>query len=277
MAVALVAALCLAGGVSAESRYPWLPGSAQSAIETVQSIAPPEGFTRLAQDSTSFGSWLRHLPLRTGDNTVYVYDHSPKTNQKAHYRILDIDTGPRDLQQCADAVMRLRAEYLLCQKQHDRIHFNFTSGDTARWSDWKRGIRPKVDGNKVSFRQSAPPDSSYRSFRSYLDSVFMYAGTHSLKRELEPEIISDDIRPGDMFIQGGFPGHAVIVIDVVVSADGKRKLMMLAQGFTPAQDMHILKNPNDKDLSPWYRVKPVGRLLTPEWTFNWSDLRRFRD
>ena len=79
---------------------------------------------------------------------------------------------------------------------------------------------------------------------------------------------------GDIFIQGGFPGHAVIVIDLARDSTCQ-KLFLLAQGFTPAQDIHILKNDNDADLNPWYSI-PEGRLITPDWTFDKSDLMRFK-
>ncbi len=43
--------------------------------------------------------------------------------------------------------------------------------------------------------------------------VFAYAGTLSLYEELESVPIKDmDI--GDIFVQGGSPGHAVIVVDM---------------------------------------------------------------
>jgi len=43
----------------------------------------------------------------------------------------------------------------------------------------------------------------------------------------------------------------------------------------PAQDIHILKNPGNPELSPWYIVGKGERLITPEWIFEWKDLRRF--
>jgi hypothetical protein len=48
---------------------------------------------------------------------------------------------------------------------------------------------------------------------------------------------------------------------------------MLAQSYMPAQDIQILKNPNDSDISPWYSANFVDKLLTPEWTFDTGDLK----
>ena len=41
----------------------------------------------------------------------------------------------------------------------------------------------------------------------------------------------------------------------------------------PAQDIHILKS--FADVSPWYRCRSGGMLRTPEWEFDYEDLRRF--
>src|SRR5690349_16534601 len=71
----------------------------------------PKGFSRKRAAVSSFESWLRSLPLRN-DKTVYLYNHLPKRNQQAQFAVLDMPIGNQDLQQCADVVMRLRAEYL---------------------------------------------------------------------------------------------------------------------------------------------------------------------
>ena len=201
-----------------------------------------------------------------------------KHNQSAHHAVFDIDVGSRDLQQCADAVIRLRAEYLFTRLSEGAecgdISFNFTSGDAARWSDWRRGIRPRVSGNRVSWNQTASADETYLNFRRYLNTVFTYAGTHSLERELLPVSDPARVEPGDVFIQGGFPGHAVIVVDVAEDERGRR-VFLLAQSYMPAQDIHLLRNPASR--SPWYEAASSGRLLTPEWEFSFSDLRRFGD
>ena len=44
----------------------------------------------------------------------------------------------------------------------------------------------------------------------------------------------------------------------------------------PAQDFHVLKNPSDKGLSPWYPADFGEELKTPEWTFARGERRRFR-
>ncbi len=247
---------------------------AESSVLTISdSIKPPEGYNQLSVDENSFGAWLRKLPVQQNNDTVYLYNGDKKFNQLAQHLIVDIDVGNKDLQQCADAVMRLRAEYLFANADFEKIHFNFTSGDKASWLDWASGKRPVIKGNKVSWSQKAAEDHSYRNFRRYLETVFTYAGSASLSRELNKVTDPKRILPGDVFIQGGFPGHAVIVIDVAENDDGDR-VFLLAQSYMPAQQIHVLKNPKFWN-GPWYHAKSSGKLLTPEWIFNFTDLMRF--
>ena len=254
--------------------YPWLSSyDASEAIE--QRIAPPEGFQRTIEGKDSFGSWLRNLPLKAGKPEVKLFNGQLKGNQSAHFAVIDIDTGNRDLQQCADAVMRLKAEYHLACGDHQSIHFNFTSGDKADYSRWKQGYRPKINGNKVSWIKSASASDSYASFRKYMNIVFTYAGTYSLYQEMASVESQNNIRPGDVFIYGGFPGHAIIVMDIAENNETGEIAYLLAQSYMPAQEMHILKNPSDKNMSPWYIAKD-GYLRTPEWDFEAGSLKRFK-
>jgi hypothetical protein len=236
-------------------------------------IQPPAGYTRVPVPPGSFGAWLRELPLRAGRPQVRLFDGRLKSNQSAQAAIIDIDTGARDLQQCADAVMRLRAEYLRASGREGEVAFRFTSGDTARWTAWRDGLRPVVSGNRVRWASSAARDDSYASFRRYLDTVFTYAGSHSLERELTP-VRDAPIEPGDVVIQGGFPGHAVIVLDVARRPDGGT-VFLLAQSYMPAQDMHVLANPADAALSPWYIDTRSAPLISPEWRFPPHSIRRW--
>ena len=254
--------------------YPWLAG--QELTATIASeIPPPEGYKRIETPIDSFAHWLRHLPLKQKDTPVYLYNGTKKRNQDAHVAVVDIDTGTRDLQQCADAIIRLRAEYLYSRGQYASIHFTFTSGDEASFMQWASGYRPMVNGNKVQWVKSAGQDSSYRNFRRYLTTVYIYAGTYSLSKELKPRSTMHEMRIGDVFIEPGFPGHAVIVVDMAENKQNGKKVFLLAQSFMPAQDIHVLKNPDNTRLSPWYDLKFGRSLRTPEWTFKGTDLKYF--
>lgn len=76
-------------------------------------------------------------------------------------------------------------------------------------------------------------------------------------------------------IQGGSPGHCVIVVDMAVHKETGERLFMLAQSYMPAQDIHILKNEQKEEISPWYSLNFAGQLETPEWTFERDDLKQF--
>ncbi len=186
-----------------------------------------------------------------------------------------MDVGNKDLQQCADAIIRLRAEYFYSKGNYEAIRFNFTSGDEASFKKWAEGYRPVVKGNRVRWHHSETYNASYSKFRNYLDTVFMYAGSHSLSKELQPVRNINDMKAGDVFIEGGFPGHAVIVADMAVNKTTGKKLFLLAQSYMPAQDMHILRNPVNQGQNPWYKINFGQKLYTPEWTFERNQLKRF--
>jgi hypothetical protein len=254
--------------------YLWLGG--REPIATIASkIPPPEGYERVAVEANSFAHWLRHLPLKKKDTPVYLYTGEKKLNQNVHCAVVDIDTGTRDLQQCADAIIRLWGEYLYSRGLYSSIHFTFTSGDEASFTKWAAGYRPKVNGNKVQWVKKAGQDSSYRNFRRYLTTVYIYAGTYSLSRELKPRKDMQKMHIGDVFIEAGFPGHAVIIVDMAGTQSNGKKAFLLAQSFMPAQDIHVLKNPNDAGLSPWYDLAFGETLQTPEWQFKDTNLKYF--
>lgn len=236
---------------------------------------PPANFKRSAVTPGSFAEYLRALPLKAHGSPVYYYDGEIKNRKDVHAAVIDMDIGDRNLQQCADAIMRLRAEYLFKKKAYDQISFHFTNGFRADYARWRAGHRIIVDGNEVRWSDVHSPNESYEHFRRYLDLVFAYAGTLSLEKELVPVSI-DSIQIGDVFIKGGSPGHAIIVVDLAENETNGERLFLLAQSYMPAQDIHLLHNPRDKRLSPWYSNRFSGRLVTPEWMFEKEQLRRFR-
>ena len=77
-----------------------------------------------------------------------LFDGREKSYQGGAFAVIDIDVGSTDLQQCAEAVIRLRAGYLLQAGCADRIAFDFTSGYRVYWSDWRAGHRPVVSGKQ---------------------------------------------------------------------------------------------------------------------------------
>lgn len=251
--------------------HPW--EYSDESLSLKDRIDAPEGYKRLPAKENSFTAWLRDIPIKKGNPSVMLFNGKKKFNQLAQSHVVDIDIGKRDLQQCADAVMRLRAEYLWSVGKRDKIAFNFTSGDRAKWSSWSKGIRPKIKGNKVEWKQTSKANDSYKNFRKYLDIVFTYAGSASLSRELKKVDNPSKVLPGDVFIQGGHPGHAVIVLDVAENKDGER-VFLIAQSYMPAQNIHVLRNPKFWNGS-WYKAKDSGKLVTPEWIFEYSDLMRF--
>jgi len=228
--------------------------------KSVCSIPVPPGFKRSPADSGSFAQYLRDLPLKQNNNIVYLYNGQKKYNQSVQFAVIKMDVGKRDLQQCADAVMRLRAEYLYKCGKYDDIHFNFVSDNKPRYyNDYCNG------------------DHSYQKFRKYMDYIFSYANTASLSKELKLVENINDMHIGDVFIQTGNPyGHAVIVVDMAKNPDTGKKIFMIAQSYMPAQETHILRNNNDDSLNPWYSTDFEDELHTPEWTFRKENLKRFK-
>ena len=219
-------------------------------------IPPPPNFQRIPVEGGSFGAWLRDLPVKPPYSLVRLFDGRPKANQQIHVAVIDIDTGIKDLQQCADAVMRLRAEYLLASGRARDISFNDSKGKPQPF-------------------KGSPSD--YAGFRHYLDRVFSFSGTYSLEHEMRP-VLPSEMQIGDVFIKGGFPGHAVLVVDMALNPANGEKRFLLLQSYMPAQDMHILKNPKAAGGSPWYPVPTEkDELVTPEWTFPPRSLRRFKN
>lgn len=111
----------------------------------------PAGYTRKVNDENSFGHYLQHLPLKPYGTEVKYYDGRIKKNNDVYVSVVDLPIGKKNLHECADAVMRLKAEYLFKQKKYDDIHFNFLS-----------------DGKPRFYKEYVKGDFSYKKFWSYL-------------------------------------------------------------------------------------------------------------
>ena len=213
----------------------------------------PAGYKRSVSEN-SFGEFLENYPLYSDGRKIRLYNGKLSSTQNVHAAVLKMNMTDGDLQQCADSVISLYAEYYYKQKKYNKIKFHLTNGFEVDFSRWGQGMRVKVDGNKTYWVKSGQKDSSYKTFESYLRFVFAYAGTLSMVQESK-KISEKDIRPGDIFIYGGSPGHVEMVVDVCENKSGD-KAFLLGQGYLPAQQFHILKNP-DNENDPWYYVSKM--------------------
>jgi Domain of unknown function (4846) len=230
----------------------------------------PSNYQRVTVPKSSFGAYLRDFPLKEDKTKVYFYNGQEKTNAQ-QVAVLDIDRGTQDLQQCADAVMRLRSEYLYAQKQFSAISFKTFGGIAMTYDKYKNGYRITNQG----FVKVKSVDNSKAGFRKYQDMVFSYANTYTLERAMEKVKNLSDLQIGDVFIVSNPKsyGHAMIVMDVAENTKTKDKIFLLAQSYMPAQDIHIVKNPKG---GAWYSLKDLDtQLYTPEWTFPLTSLHRF--
>lgn len=235
-------------------------------------FVPPKGYQRNTVPKGSFAEYLRRFPLEVAGSKVRFYDGQIKS-PSYQAAVLAIDVGKKDLQQCADAVMRLRSEYLYQQKEWSKISFKNFAGERMDYVRYQQGYRMTAKG----YQKIANSDNSKTGFREYLDMVFNYANTFTFERELTAQPL-ENLQVGDVFIVSNPKryGHAMLVIDVAENPKTKDKVFLLAQSYMPAQSIHIVQNPGGSISKVWYSVGEItDELVTPEWTFPASALRKF--
>ncbi|WP_448702899.1 DUF4846 domain-containing protein [Mucilaginibacter sp. AW1-3] len=234
------------------------------ADNVVKRFSVPTGYTRQISEANSFGDYLQNLPLKPAGTHTLTYNGAIANTDAYTAAVVDMSVGRQDLQQCADAVMRLRGEYLYQQKKYNVIGFHFVSGFYCDYVHYANGYRYHND----KWVLKAKKDYSYPTFLNYMNLVFAYAGTLSLDKELKKVTDAGDLKAGDVFIHGGSPGHCFVVMDVAENA-AHQKVFMLAQSFMPAQNIQVLQY-----TSPWFSLNapcplPYGELI------NFKYLKRF--
>ncbi len=219
-------------------------------------------------EKDSWEYFLQHLPVV--DSVVVDYRGRPVDDQHKQAGVIPFDVGKKDLQQCADAIMRLRAEYLFGQKRFSEIAFHFTNGLLYSFDDYCKGKRPVPRGSQVVFINREPVQKTHASLRQYLDIVYTYAGTISLAKELKK---AHGFSVGTVVIYPGSPGHCFIIIDAATDAEGK-KVFRLAEGYTPAQSIYVLRNHKSEGRDPWHSLSE-GAIETASYRFSNYQLGRF--
>lgn len=238
------------------------------ATECISTSTLAQQFIAVDFSRDSWQYFLQHLPLKIAP--ILDYTGTPVLDQGKHVAIINYDVGNSDLQQCADALMRLRAEYLFAQHRYDEIGFHFCNGEYYAWKMYCDGSRPILNGNKMHWLSAHPCELTHESLRRYLNVVYAYANTISLAKELTP---ADKFEVGTVIITAGSPGHACIIIDEVSTSNGG-KLYKLAEGYMPAQSIYVLSNTIDRSIDPWYRLQS-GVISTSSYQFVHYQLGKF--
>lgn len=222
----------------------------------------------LSYPPDSWQYFLQHLPIEK--KPILDFNGNEIRNQAKHYAILTYDVGHSDLQQCADALIRIRSEYLFSQKKYSLIGFHFNDGKYYSWSDYLKGIRPQLKGmNLKLILTTSVAAISHVSLRKYLDLVYDYANTVSLCRKLKS---TDRLETGTVIIFPGNPGHCCMIVDEALGEKADT-LFKLVEGYMPAQSIYILSNPYEPDLNPWYHLAK-GDISTASCIFRTYYLRK---
>lgn len=222
---------------------------------TIGDIPAPREYERMESIDRGYSQYLRSLPLKGRGAKVQLYTGGDAWFQTLNYAVVDLPLLS-NAEQCADACMRLRAEYLYRTRQYGRIHFQNVNGKTMHYSG----------------------GSSRKAFEQYLRNLYGVASTFSLSREMKIRPLKD-MQPGDVFVfpapTGLVYGHAIMVVDVAVNKNGK-KAFLLAEGSTPAQEIHVIRNLWNPIRSPWFILdEDADKLMLSIFQFEATDLRHF--
>ena len=239
-------------------------------VTILERFSPPNDYVRINYKDGSFQQFIRMFPLKPFGSPVRLYNGNIKQNN-VHVSIFDMELLNEDLIQCADAIMKLRAEYLYKTNRYNDISFTITNGMVVPFLKFSEGYRVIVDGNKSVWKAGYKKGITRDIFDTYLRFIYMYAGTYSLSMESEKRNITD-IQVGDYFIKGGSPGHAVMVVDLAKDKTTGKMIMLLGQSYMPSQEFHILNS--NTNIAPWYYVSD-SELYTPEWSFGRNSLMSF--
>lgn len=245
--------------------HPW-PHAADAERLDERFRAPPAGFTRAPVADGSFGAFLRQLPLTPPGTKVVDYRGTPLYENGTHPNIaavIDVDVGTKDLQQCADAVYRLHAEWRYTTAARKEIRYRALSGTVLPYARYLAGERAVLSGKDLVFQPGPPHADDHAFFRGYLDDVFAWASTSSLERDGKKVGGLAELEAGDAFVLPGSPfGHAVLVLDVAHDDTG-RVALLLGQSYMPAQSVHVLR----PDASTaWFVVeRSDATVTTPFW------------
>jgi hypothetical protein len=246
--------------------------AAQSTIGTIP--LPDSIYKRVQSPSGSFAAWLRNLSLKKPGSAVTDFHGGifKTASDTAVAAVIDWSIQGKRLEQCMDIVVRFYAEYLWKEDQLNDLNLPLPGGYWLAWDHWKTGNRPQFKGVDVYMTRSFPPDSTYSTFNSFLKTVFNLSHTQQFYHAYQP-VKKEDVRIGDFIVKKGTKGHAVLIVDLAQSSDGKM-IALIGNGDTPACEFFLLNHKNGDPWIPiWYEQESLPLPLRRKMT--WDGLRRF--
>jgi len=207
-------------------------------------------------EDDSFYQFLHSLPLKKRMAEIKNYKGEDAGMSYYKYCVIDFPLlSP--VEQCADVCMHLRAEYFFRQKQYDKIHFHDVGGKDHKYTG----------------------GASRQALNAYLKKIYNISNTASMYNEMQIVPSLDMIRPGDVFIypaKGNKLGHVVMVSEVAKDAKGDIYFQVI-QGFTPACELHIVKNNDVAGNTPWFKLDTNADVVKIDnFTFRKDQLRRWK-
>lgn len=153
--VALTLGICLAAVSCTGNKTTSNKGNDSTAVDSVDS------------SDNGLSDWelfIKHFPRK---KSTVVRDYAGNVIKEKSLGVLD--TRVTSVQECADAAIRLRAEFFYSRKEYDKIKFKLTCGLEVPFSKWALGYRVKVNGNNATLvKTQNTKDYSRENFEEYL-------------------------------------------------------------------------------------------------------------
>ena len=235
----------------------------------------PAGYERIPVGKNSYAYFLRRLRMLPYSAT---YNNDlPENHQVSMLNLPLMDNIEQDIQfQDIHLCVRLRGEYLFSREQYDKIAFSIAV-KRIFYIEWAKGLELVINDKRHWTQQKYGIDR-LGTFQNYLFFIFYHSNINTILLDTQP-IPINDIMPGDMFIQAGFPGAAVMVLDVAANSATGDRIFLLAGIYKSLQTVYVLVNPKEAwSGSPWYSIKAgKEKVVTPNFVFYKTDLRRFQE
>ena len=172
-------------------------------------LSIPPGWQRVPVEPGSFGAYIQSLPFETTDTTYFwdgrtgIYHSVAAVHHLTHFT---------ENQQCADIIMRYYSQYR--KEKGLPVTWHHVNGTVKKW-----------DGS---------------NFNGYMNNIYAYSNTYSLYQYDSHAVTLAEMKAGDILIIPGFPGHTVIIADVIKKDD--RLKIAVVEGFTPAVQPFLYRN-----------------------------------